>query len=154
MNFQRGQDPKEALRIGIKANAQKVSSYYVIGKIEYDDEWLSAYVGFTSTNKPIIQSILESLEKTGKIDNYLIKRIFYNHYKRRRGKNKILDKKELAHPIEFTKDFDIHKRISGVQSYIQVRCEYDPKFGNIRALMPEEILSGVDLVFQDKLYIV
>lgn len=146
MVFERSIDPKESLKIGRKANAKKVSGYYLLGKLEFDDGWLSANMGFSTTNKKGTKKLLEILEK-GKIPSSLVLKTlffdFYSHYKVH---------KEFDHPITW-ENYDINNKVRLLEFYMQIIGPYSPIVGNVYG-HSFNVLRGQDLVFEDKLYVI
>lgn len=143
MKFERGQNVKEALRIGRKANATVVSGYYMLGKVKYDDGWISANSGFSTTDKAGTRHILKCIELGKKPTEYFIKKLFLDHFR----------KKDQDHPLTIDENFDITKRIRILEFYMNVRGPYSPIVGNIYG-HHFNLLEGKDLVFENVLYVI
>lgn len=147
MRFERGKDIKEVLKIGRKARATRVSGYYILGKVEYDDGWISENMGFSTTDKEGTRKMLKYYEKGRRPAERLVKELFLDHIKRGQ---RIL---KSGHPFTVDKDFNMSKRIFILDCYIQVIGEYSPIVGNVYGRKPYE-LKGEDLVHEGILYTV
>ena len=143
MNFERGKDVKEAIRIGRKANARKVVGFYMLGKVKYDDGWLSANFGVTTSDKKGTRQILESIEQGKRLKEYDIKKLFLKHYRN----------KDKKHTLTIDENFDVIKDITMLEFYMQLRGEYNPITGNIYGFS-FTLLQGEDLVFENILYVI
>lgn len=142
--FERGQDPKDVLKIGRKANAKKVSGYYLLGKLTFDDGGLSSNMGFSTTDKKGTKQLLEILEKGEIPSSLVLKTLYFNNYFRERNR------KRFRHPITW-QDYDINKKVILLESYIRVIGPYSPIVGNVYS-HSFNVLKGRDLVFDDRLY--
>jgi len=146
MNFERGIDPKEAMGVGRKANATKVSGYYLLGKFEFDDGWLSANIGFsTEESKGTIQ-LLEIMEKGETPSSLVLKTLFFDNYFGDRNR------KEFDHPITW-ENYDIDKKVRILEVHMEVMGPYSPIVGNVYG-HTFRVLKGRDLVFENVLYVI
>ena len=145
MDFERGNDIKETIGIGRKANAIKVVGYYLLGKVEFDDGWVSANMGFTTTDKLGTEIILAQVCSGLHPRQKTLKELFYDYLKRRaRGKG-------FDHPLTLDDSFRRQSRIIIIDWNIQIRVEYNPFSGNVSGRKPYE-LKGEDLVHEGILY--
>jgi hypothetical protein len=145
MNFERHIDPKESLMIGRKANARKVSGYYLLGKLEYDNGWLSENMGFSTTDKEGTIHILEILAKGGIPSTLELKTLYFQHYQ---FHSKI---KTFSHPITW-ENYDINK-VRLLEFNMQLIGPYSPIVGNVYS-HSFNVLRGLDLVFENVLYVI
>ena len=146
MNFERGQDVKEALKIGRKANAQKISGYYLLGKLAFDDGWLSANMGFSTNDKKGTKQLLEILEKGETPSSLVLKTLFFDHYFQYK------DLKGYDHPITW-ENYDIDKKVRILEVHMNVIGPYSPIVGNVYG-HAFSVLKGQDLVFENVLYVI
>lgn len=154
MKFERGNDVKDTLKIGRKAHALKVDSFFIVCKIRYSNSNLvTSNLGFTSSNKRDLHAILKTLQK-GKINILRFKKIFVNHYNRKvdnKGRKVISRWRGLSRSIP--KDIkNIEENVLFQYIYINVLTPYDPYIdSNINRLSLIDI-EGKDLLFDDILY--
>ena len=144
MNFERAIDPKESLSIGRKANARKVSGYYLLGKLEFDDGWLSANMGFSTEEVKGTVQLLEIMAKGKTPSSLVLKTLYFNNYFRHRNH------KKLDHPITW-ENYDIDKKVRIFEVHIEVMGPYSPIVGNVYG-HSFRVLKGQDLVFENVLY--
>lgn len=145
MYFERGGDIKDAIRIGRRANAIQVSGYYLLGKVGFDDGWISKNMGYSTTDRDGTRKILEYLERGFKPKERLFKELFFKHLEL------VKRTKELEHPLTLDRGFNKQDRILILDYYIQIIGEYSPIVGNIYGKRPNE-LQGEDLVHNGILY--
>jgi hypothetical protein len=135
MRFERGQEVKEALKIGRKANATRVEGYEIKGHLLLKNGNKAKHY-YSTSDEDGAKILLELLEKYGKLKDNPIKEIFLAS----------LQSHKKITPLRGIKDICIeHVRIS-------IRIPYDPKIGNILHVLPSA-LSEQDLVLKNVLYV-
>lgn len=146
MKFERAIDPKESLMIGRKANARKVSGYYLLGKLEYDNGGLTANMGFSTSCKEGTKQLLEILASGREPSPLELKTLFFENYYEDRNR------KKFDHPITW-ENYDIDKKVRILEVHIEIIGPYSPIVGNVYG-HSFNVLRGQDLVFEDKLYVI
>ncbi len=136
MNFERGIDPKEALKIGRSANAIKIVGYEIDGSVDLGNGKMRQHK-YSTSDKDGTKKLLESLEKIGRLDASDVKDFFISSYRKNK---RIKDSAKIG---------DVH--IQSVR--ISVRTEYDSMYGNVRSVL-SWYLSGRNLIHEDQLYVV
>jgi hypothetical protein len=160
MNFERGGDIKDTLKIGRFPNAIEVSGYYILGKIVYDDGGMSKNFGFSTSDKKGTLKILSYLKKGELVPSSVCRRLFYNHIKRNKRTYRMVTytpssrgfgRGELIRHIDKLDHAQIDSRIKISQFDLVVKCNYQPHIGNVKNMMFHEAF-GKDLLYNGELY--